>query len=129
MQESVVIELDESDLSWIREGDSREKASHVQEIFEHLSEAETAQLLSGFCEGLRESYNADPYVMDVSFEDSGAGTVTVDFTGSALFGCKDMDHLYEHLVTVSFSVDLETSTICFSSEPPDPPERYPDEEF
>jgi hypothetical protein len=121
--------IDDSDLEAFIEGSSEERAAVVQGVFESLEESEIRELLAYFCTGDRESYNEDPTVARICMDDDMNGTIDVDFTGSAYYGCKDMDRLDEHSEAVRFEVSVEASQVTFTTESPDPPERPPDEEF
>ena len=127
MLEAITTEILEDDLRTLIEGAPKERDKCIQSIFEHLSEDDIGSLLSGFCIADRETYNNDPTVTGVSFDDEISGTIDVAFTGSAYYGCKDMDRLDEHDETVTFTIDPENSTVEFSSTPPDLPERPMDD--
>jgi hypothetical protein len=123
MLETVTTEILEDDLLTLLERTPKERDECIQYIFEHLSEDEIGCLLVGFCIGDRETYNDDPLVTGVSFDDELSGTIDVAFTGSAYYGCKDMDRLDQHVATVTFTINREGSTIDFSTTPPELPER------
>lgn len=127
MLETVTSEILEDDLLTLIEGEPKERDECIQSIFEQLGEDDVGSLLSGFCTGDRETYNDDSMIMGVSFEDEISGTIDVAFTGSAYYGCKDMDRLDEHDETVAFTIDREGSTVEFSTTPPDAPERPTDD--
>ncbi len=129
MTKTIQTSLSDSDLQTFAEGTTREQADAVQALFESLEESEIGELLGYFCDGDREAYNEDPTVMHVTMEDEDSGMIDVDFTGSAYYGCKDMDRLDEHSEAVVFKISLQASLITFTTEPPDPPDRPPDEEF
>jgi len=129
MIKTIQASLSDSDLETFAEGTTKEQADAVQALFESLEQSEISKLLGYFCDGDREAYNEDPTVIHVAMEDEDSGMIDVDFTGSAYYGCKDMDRLDEHSEAVAFNISRETSLITFTTEPPDPPERPPDEEF
>lgn len=127
MLETITVEISGEDLLALTDSDPKKRDNRIQFIFERLSEDEVGSLLDGFCIGDRETYNDDPIVMGISFDDELSGTIDVAFTGSAYYGCKDMDRLNEHGETVTFTIDREGFTIEFSTTPPDVPERPMDE--
>jgi hypothetical protein len=126
---TVTTEILDSDLEAYAEGSTDERAKIVQDIFEHLDDGDLGELLGYFCTGDREAYNEDPYVIGVDMHDDTSGTISVDFTGSAYYGCKDMDRLDEHSESVIFEVSPGDALVKFTTEPPDPVDRPPDDEF
>jgi hypothetical protein len=121
--------LSDADLALFREGSLQERERLIQGLFESLDEADVARLLAGFCIGDRETYDGEPAVAGVSFEDERSGTITVSFTGSAYYGCKEMNRLDEHDEAVLYTIGIESAFIQFSTHPPDPQKRYPNEEL
>jgi hypothetical protein len=130
MSKTITVKLLETDLAPFREAASTKQLQElVQRLFESLDEADTNTLLSDFCVEERETYDGSPTVADVSIDCPLSGTINVEFWGSAYFGCKDMSPEYERAATVVFNVSIEESCICFSTDPPDPEARYPDDEL
>lgn len=130
MPESVSTVLDEEEVESFFESNDAERSAFISSQFDHLSESDQRKLLAGFCTGDREDYNGEPCVMGVSIDDypdeeGFSGTVDVYFTGSAYYGCKDMDRLDEHEETVSFRFEPATRELWFETSPPPPvSERY-----
>lgn len=99
----------------------------MESVFLQMDDEKMSVLLGGYCIGERESYNNDPFVTNVSFDDEVSGTIDVSFTGSAYFGCKDMDRLDEHDVTVAFTITSDDLIVRFETNPPEMGERTTDE--
>lgn len=131
MRVVVIKHLSDDQAVEMAEAETSDRLELVQRIYDQLDEDESGQLLSGFCTGGRETYNDDAWVTDTHFVDGSdtSGLINVSFTGSAYLGCKDMDVLYEHDEGIKFQIDLAVLRIEFSTNPPDPEVRYPDDEF
>jgi len=107
------------------------KLELVQEVYNRLEEGDLGTLLADFCTGERETYNDDADDVHIAFDYGTdlSGIIDVHFTGSAFFGCKDMDGLYDHAEAIEFTINLDGLNIEFATNPPDHVERAPDEEF
>lgn len=126
MNPKVTVDLHENDIESLEEASHQEKEEIIQKIFEQLEDEKEAELLAGFCTGERETFDGLLAVMDTTLEDDWTGVISAAFTGSAYFGCKDMDRLEEYDEVVSFEVDFENERITFETDTPDPVEREPD---
>jgi len=131
MIKTIHVEIDDAELEEFVEAFEDDKAKIIQNIFENLEgdDGDVGDLLGYFCTGDLETYNEDPMVGSVTMHDELSGTIDVDFTGSAYYGCKDMDRLDEHCEAVAFEVSLLDKRITLTTEPPDKVERPPNEEF
>lgn len=125
------VPLSKDDIDTLCSGNEKNSRDCIETLFNSLDDDETAGLLIGFCTGDREEYGGDPIVADVTFHDTASGTIDVDFTGLAYYGCKDMDRLDEHAEAVGFDISFDDEQITFSTETLDPVEsiRDPNDEF
>lgn len=133
MIKTVSTKILDSDLEANAEGSTDERAKIVQDIFEHLDDGDLGELLGEllgyFCTGDSETSNEDPCVAGIDMHDDTSGTISVDFTASAYYGCKDMDRLDKYSKSVVFEVFLGAALVKFTTEPPDTVDRPPENEF
>jgi hypothetical protein len=123
----VVIELPQEEFNALTDISYPTREKLIESTFLQMEEEEIGGLLGGYCLGERETYNNDPVVMNVSFDDEISGTIDVSFTGSAYFGCTNMDRLDEHDVTVAFTIAPDVLAVQFETDPPERAERSTDE--
>lgn len=133
MPVSVLTTLDLEDVEALFQFNDKDRAEFIVGQFNQLSELDRRKLLAGFCTGDREDFNDDHCIMgtsfDEDFDDEGdrvhSGCIYVCFTGSAYYGCKDMDRVDEHEVTITFWCEPSIPGLWFETSPPPPiSERY-----
>jgi hypothetical protein len=129
MKEKATASFSSDDLATVETGRPKEKEDLIESLFEHLDEDATARLLCDFCDGDRETYNNDPSVTEVTFEKKFSGTLTVEFTGSAYYGCEDLDRTYDHSKEVAFVISPEKRAITFSTDVTDPADKYREDDI
>lgn len=126
MKNIVKVDLDEDAAAILAEINHPERDKLIEEHFTSLAESDEECLLAGFCTNERETYDGLMSCMDTHFEDEISGTLSVSFTGSAYFGCRDMEPLYEYDEPVGFEVDLDDGILTFTTETPDNVGREPE---
>lgn len=121
--------LSMDDINVFRNGSLEDKKGRLKLLFNSLERRNKATLLSGFCQNQRESYDDNPWVGHVDVAGDLSGSIAVDSTGSVYNGCPDMDKQYEYEESVHFTISIENTSIQFTSDPPQRPERSMDDEL
>lgn len=118
--------LGDSEANQLKESFIEENEKIIKAIFEKLGEDNHRKLLSGFCVQEYETFDGYPMITEVGFVSEAEGWLRVNFTGTAYFGCDDMNKEYEYdeLVTCLIENDRE---VTFGTETPERIERAPDE--
>lgn len=120
---TVKVKLSTENLALLEDGSGNEREKLVKALFESLDENESRTLLSRFCTGKRETFDECSCVEHVEFDDAVSGTMSVGFTCSAYFGCKDQNYTDERDAIVQFELLIRESLIQFTTDPPEPPAR------
>lgn len=129
MKKLVKITPPEDETAIFTTASAQERRDLVCDWFDSLDESQVSELLSEFCTESRETYDDNADISDISFDNHSSGLIEIDFTGSAYYGCKDANRSFSRSATISFSFSDKEKTIAFSSDPPDPMDRSPDDEF
>jgi len=97
-----------------------------EELSEHIDEIES--YLPRYCTEMREDFtdgSTEILDCDIEVDDTGKGSLYINFYGYVHMGCKDMCHEVDHSEQVMFRVDSIQRTITLHF--PHPPQRDPDE--
>lgn len=118
--------LGDLEANQLKESFVEENEKIIKAIFEKLGEDNHRKLLSGFCVQEYETFDGYPMITEVGFVSETEGWLGVNFTGTAYFGCDDMNKEYEYdeVVTCLIEDDRE---VTFGTETPERIERAPDE--
>ena len=118
--------LGDLEANQLKESFVEENEKIIKAISEKLGEDNHRKLLSGFCVQEYETFDGYPMITEVGFVSETEGWLGVNFTGTAYFGCDDMNKEYEYdeVVTCLIEDDRE---VTFGTETPERIERAPDE--
>lgn len=129
MKNDVECRLGEKDLKFLESEDRKARELLIEASFESLSNEDIQTLLADFCAEERETFDGNAVVENVDFESLTSGLISVNFTGSSYFGCRDMNRTFDYTEEVIFQIHRDHLRIVFSTETPDPMDRSPHEEF
>lgn len=124
-------EMGQADYNSVLDEEHAERESTVESLFDKLGHDQQEVLLGQFCTNSslygRETFLHVDCVSEVIFEGEDHGVLYVEFTGDIFAGCKDLRGAPEHIEKVDFNIDHEKRQVVFTTRPPDPMEREPDE--
>lgn len=126
MKNSVSEFLGVPEANQLKESFVEENEKIIKAIFEKLGEDNHRKLLSGFCVQEYETFDGYPMITEVGFVSETEGWLGVNFTGTAYFGCDDMNKEYEYNEVVTCLIEQDRE-VTFETETPEPIERAPDE--
>lgn len=118
--------LGDSGANQLRESFVEENREIIKAIFEKLGEDNHRKLLSGFCIHDYETFDGYPIIAEVGFVSETESWLRVNFTGTAYFGCEDMNKEYEYNEVVTCLIERDRE-VTFGTETPERIERAPDE--